>query len=249
MKNVKPSENAQRIIDFLGCRCEYFPPSANDKKLINKYFAVSAKCLQEGCTPVIINPDDVLTDHLTSIVLEGKSPQQFREELLSKSSEGGKQLIEDLIGERNEEMAEDGFSEAEIIGEITGGEAVCSFAGHQNYHDGSITETILAYIPTAKPYEVFAWLPFGGWNDCPDAEDMIKVARYWYEKHSAVPVVISHDTLEFICRSRPHKKEAALALAKEQYALCPDIVDQGIETVGALADTLMQSTVWFFWWD
>lgn len=76
---------------------------------------------------------------------------------------------------------------------------------------------------------------------------MVKVARYWYEKYSAVPAVIGHDTLEFI--AKPVEKNDAMALAMEQYVLCPDIVDQGIGTVGALADTLMQSSVWFFWWD
>ena len=31
----------------------------------------------------------------------------------------------------------------------------------------------------------------------------------------------------------------------------PDVIDQGPEdaTVGALADVLRQSTVWYFWWD
>lgn len=39
--------------------------------------------------------------------------------------------------------------------------------------------------------------------------------------------------------------------AVEQYGFCPDVVDQGPEeaTVGALADVLWQSTVWYFWWD
>ena len=39
--------------------------------------------------------------------------------------------------------------------------------------------------------------------------------------------------------------------AQEQYAFCPDVVDQGGEdaTVGALADTLRQSDKWYFWWD
>ncbi len=44
-------------------------------------------------------------------------------------------------------------------------------------------------------------------------------------------------------------REARGRGAREQYAWCPDIVDQGCESVGVLADTLAQSTVWFFWWD
>ena len=42
-----------------------------------------------------------------------------------------------------------------------------------------------------------------------------------------------------------------MELALQQYAWCPDVVDQGAEdcTVGTLADTLAKSTVWYFWWD
>ena len=43
----------------------------------------------------------------------------------------------------------------------------------------------------------------------------------------------------------------AMELAMEQYAFCPDTVDQGPEdaSIGWLADTLRQSDKWFFWWD
>ena len=43
----------------------------------------------------------------------------------------------------------------------------------------------------------------------------------------------------------------AMELAMEQYAFCPDAVDQGPEdaSIGWLADTLRQSDKWFFWWD
>ena len=40
-----------------------------------------------------------------------------------------------------------------------------------------------------------------------------------------------------------------LDLALEQYAYCNDIVDQGVETVGRLADGLAKSSYWYFWWD
>ena len=44
---------------------------------------------------------------------------------------------------------------------------------------------------------------------------------------------------------------AYMDAAVELYGFCPDVIDQGPEdaTVGALADVLRQSTVWYFWWD
>lgn len=91
-------------------------------------------------------------------------------------------------------------------------------------------------------------MPFGGWNECPPPELMMAAAKRWYERYRAVPALISHDTLEM--SAVPLKDvETALAAAQELFAFCPDCVFQGVGMVGALAHTLMQSTVWFFWWD
>jgi hypothetical protein len=32
-------------------------------------------------------------------------------------------------------------------------------------------------------------------------------------------------------------------------AYCPDIVEQGVESVSALAAHLLDSPLWYFWWD
>ena len=75
-------------------------------------------------------------------------------------------------------------------------------------------------------------------------------AKYWFEQYGAVPAAMSHDELEFLLPA-PVPKEKAMEVALEQYGFCPDIVDQEPEdaTVGALADVLWQSIVWYFWWD
>ena len=109
---------------------------------------------------------------------------------------------------------------------------------------------ILAKIPVRNPWEVFAYLPFGNWNECPDTPQLMAAAKYWFEQYGAVPAAMSHDELEFDLPS-PIPQEKAMELAAEQYGFCPDVIDQGAEdaTVGALADGLRQSTVWYFWWD
>jgi hypothetical protein len=37
--------------------------------------------------------------------------------------------------------------------------------------------------------------------------------------------------------------------ALEQYAYCPDLVDQGTKSLAALAATLQDAGVWYAWWD
>jgi len=275
----KPSKNVMKIMDFLGCDCEYFPRSASNQALIQKYFEVYKEWRKGGDTfPLIIVVDDTLPEWLTDIISEGKAPEQLRKEILSNTSKwrkeiipdgkskeqireearsnacaDGKRIIQELIELRREEIELDdennyfSFTENDVLSESCEGHAVRKFIGFRDYKDNSVMETILAYIPTTKPFEVFAWVPFGGWNECPSAEDMIHISRYWYLKHNAVPAVISHDTLEFFCA--PLDMKSAMETAVEHYAVCPDNVDQGIGTVAALADSLTKSTVWWFWWD
>mgnify|MGYP001163098684 CR=1 FL=1 len=84
---------------------------------------------------------------------------------------------------------------------------------------------ILAKIPVKNPWEIFAYLPFGNWNECPDTPDLMAVAKYWFEQHGAIPAAMSHDELEFLLPA-PVSQEQAMEVATEQYGFCPDIVDQ-----------------------
>ena len=104
---------------------------------------------------------------------------------------------------------------------------------------------ILAKIPVKRPWEVFAYLPFGNWNECPDTLELMAAAKYWFQQYGAVPAAITHDELEFDLPA-PIPKEKAMEAAVEQYGLCPDM-DQNFETLGTLADTLCQSNIWYFW--
>ncbi len=60
---------------------------------------------------------------------------------------------------------------------------------------------------------------------------------------------MSADVIEMRVARPPTTREDAMALANEQYAYCEDIVHQGVESLSNLAATLLNGTVWFFWWD
>lgn len=53
----------------------------------------------------------------------------------------------------------------------------------------------------------------------------------------------------YVVAKPPKTKEAAVALAEEQFVYCPDIVHQGCQTALGLASELMYSPRWYFWWD
>jgi hypothetical protein len=60
---------------------------------------------------------------------------------------------------------------------------------------------------------------------------------------------MEYDTFELHVSRPPSSREAAMELAEEQYGFCSDIVDQGVESLEALAATLFDGHIWFFWWD
>ncbi len=114
---------------------------------------------------------------------------------------------------------------------------------------GLVSEMLLALIPVREPWQVFAWLPFGGWNDCPGAEEMMAVAKYWYEKYGAVPVALNHDELEFLLPHSLNASQAAEA-AEEHVLFCPDLLNpEGGLNEEKLAKILSRSRCWYFWWD
>src|SRR3712207_9258188 len=64
-----------------------------------------------------------------------------------------------------------------------------------------------------------------------EPEEHCTVLRYWEDRYGAEIVGLSHDTFELQVARPPEDREAALELAEEQYAYCPDIVDQGVDTI------------------
>lgn len=47
----------------------------------------------------------------------------------------------------------------------------------------------------------------------------------------------------------PTERAEVEAVARAQYNYCVDIVDQGVETLAALAEEQVHSHRWYFWWD
>jgi hypothetical protein len=104
-------------------------------------------------------------------------------------------------------------------------------------------------FPAENGWEVPAFLMFGGWNECPGPQEHVAVLRSWHARYGAEVVGVTHDIVETWVARPPRTRADALALAREQYLYCPDIVDQGTETLDVLAATLLRGKSWYFWWD
>ena len=255
---LEPSEVADAIMEYLGCECTYFPSMADDDPIMSAYSYAARNSSQKGYIPVLIKPDETLLECLVMnsdpendddcYEFNLKTVAEYRKEMLAASVKDGKEVLEHLTGTRREEAVDDGLNwEEDVLEEMEKGFSNNRFSSYWNSETDMTYPLILAKIPVKNPWEVFSYLPFGGWNECPDTEELMAAAKYWFEKYGAVPAVMTHDELEFNL-PEPAGKEDAMELAIEQYGFCPDM-DQNFEQIGALADTLWQSNVWYFWWD
>ncbi len=245
----KPSVNARKIMDFLGCECEYFPAGKPAQFIHSTYEEAFANKEMGGYTPVIVVVNDILVEQLEMVMerfAPGESVQQYRDKILYGKLPDAQQWFTEMLTEMKENYGEY-WDEITADTGNTGGK-IDRLSGFVDFGTKRASEVIIVKIPTDNPWEVFAWLPFGGWNECPEPEVMISVGKYWYEKFGAVPAVISHDVLEFAAMP-VRDRSAAIGLALEQYAFCNDIIDQGFQELSVLADTLTKSSVWYFWWD
>lgn len=256
---LKPSELAQAIMEYLDCECTYFPSMKDDDPIMSAYSYARRLGVREGFIPMLIKADDETL--LECLVMNAdpehdadcyefdlKTVTEYRKKTLAAPMKDGKAILEELTGQRKEEAEDDDMDwEEEVLGAMEGGYDNCRFSSYWDSETDMTYPLILAKIPVKAPWEIFAWLPFGNWNECPDTPELMAVAKYWFEQYGAVPAVMSHDELEFDLPA-PVPNEKVMEVTVEQYGFCPDM-DQNFEELGALADTLRQSKVWYFWWD
>jgi hypothetical protein len=107
----------------------------------------------------------------------------------------------------------------------------------------------IALVPTVTPWEVPAYLTWGGWNDCPYPDAHMLTWQHWHQVYGAEVVAMTSDIVEMRVGRPPTSTDGALTLAREHYAYAPDIAAQSLGSVEAHAGLLMGQAGWFFWWD
>ena len=255
---LEPSEVADALMEYLDCECTYFPSMADDDPIMSAYSYAKREGIKKGFVPVLIRADDETL--LECLVMNSependdcyefdmKAVEEYRKKLLAAPVKDAKAVLKEMVGQRKEDAADDDMDwDEDVLGAMEGGFENSRFSSYWNDDTEMTYPIILAKIPVKNPWEIFAYLPFGNWNDCPDTPELMAVSKYWFEQYGAVPAVMSHDELELLLPA-PIDKEKAMDVAVEMYGFCPDM-DQNFDEIGALADSLWQSTVWYFWWD
>lgn len=183
------TDECKLIVNFLNCDYEIIENEETGSR-VNKRFN---ELLKEGATsgfyPLIIVPSDPLVEMLEFFTEENgidntpESIAAFRQTTIKAaddvdvSSWFSLKLVgyDGMLGE---------FESVQPRNELG-----CFMSG-----DGP--EIIIAKIPVKNPWELAAWIPMGGFNDCPTVEEQIAVFQYWYEKYFAIPAVVTFDMWE-----------------------------------------------------
>jgi len=265
-----PTNECKSIVEYLDCSCELFAPTIDDDNIIFAYEKACKEGAQQGYTPMLIVVDDILLEAITLAIDEDSDMDFDMEKIRKYRKETIAKIAEIDVSKLLTPNQEDVDITPELIGKINieKGEVLDRFSGIWDYGNtgtGILSkysythEIILAKLPTLNSWEAAIYIPMGGFNDCPLPEDQAAVMKYWYEKHGAIPAMVSHDTWEFAATPILQTEEISetdeemlMALAIEQFAFCLDRIDQyGSENyvLGNLASSLAVSTKWFFWWD
>jgi len=179
--------------------------------------------------------------------------------------------------ERIQEGMEDGLEPAEVIASSREIDALAWFAenGADDEEDADVSfddapgyaddmgivthrdvlnnqpfpKVLIGLFDVAASWEVFAHLHWGAWNACPSPAEHCALHRYWAAEYGAEVVTVTGDVVQCRVSRLPATDGQALRLARQQYAYCADIVEQGIGTVDSLAESLRAGRTWYFWWD
>jgi len=119
------------------------------------------------------------------------------------------------------------------------------FRAEQHFGIGRRSDRV-ALFPRGDRYEILRLMGTNGWNYNIGPDSVIAWLRALERDHPFFITGMGFDWVEG--RFRTPIRDAD-ALARRFYAFCPDIVDQGTETVAALARELVESQRLYCWWD
>jgi len=99
---------------------------------------------------------------------------------------------------------------------------------------------------TSDPYQLMEYAETNGINYDVETKDIIERYKKWDKEFGVKPIGIGFDfcECEILNRDIDYKK-----LADEVYEFCPDVVEQGTETVEALEEEIKRSGTIYLWWD
>ena len=118
----------------------------------------------------------------------------------------------------------------------------------------SMDEPFLPFVairlfPTVVPWEVFAYRPFGGWNDAPWPDEVLTMFSHWHEQYGTEVVAIGDDFLEAFTPRPPRTLREAARLKEELGCFGEESPLFRAPRDADPCEYLARQHWWYFWWD
>jgi Domain of unknown function (DUF4253) len=104
----------------------------------------------------------------------------------------------------------------------------------------------IAILPAGEKFAFVKLRGTNGWNYELSPAQIIARLEEWDKRFGLTVVGAGFDWVEVALLRQP---EDLNAFAREVYTFCPDILDQGTETVERLASEIKDTNSVFLWWD
>ena len=117
------------------------------------------------------------------------------------------------------------------------------FRSDKNY---GLSADAIAVLRAGDQFAALRTMGTNGWNYDLSPEKVLSKVREWDRVYGLDIVGAGNDWVEAEFKRRPRNMRA---FAEEVYKFCPDVVDQGTETVSRLAAEMTSGNSVFLWWD
>lgn len=234
--NIPPLPSIERF--FQGCKVTHVDVPLTDIRQL--WLDAYEKGKHQGFCPVLLAVDGCFYDSIddSSEWFDETKLQEWQSKVLNSNINDGTSILH----ERMEQIMEE-YNDAEWKNDVVGTDENIEPINDFEIEEG--TNLYLVEVPVKEPWKVFAYIPIGGWNECPKAEEHMAIAKHWYEKYGASVAYISNDVIEYYL-PQPVTGDTML-LAEEHLGYSVDIL-QG-NNLASLAQLLKKSSIWYFWWD
>ncbi len=120
-----------------------------------------------------------------------------------------------------------------------------AFISERNYGIKGAPDNV-SLLKASDPYDMLRTMGTNGWNYDISPDMVIAHLKKWDAEFGLVLSGVGFDWVEAQFKRQPANM---LEYAKEVYAFCPDVVEQGTETVENLAKEMKRTNTLFLWWD
>ena len=242
------------LIEYADCQYKLIPTGTNINELNRKYIYSLNYANEWGFSTVILPVLDELANRLcfdqSGNLIEMDRLRDMRRDAMARLAViSGTDDINEIYRQKTDVIANKGISIDRFEQSDDQGTAINCFSTFVK-KGVTVCDVLIAMVPSADPWNVFAWFPVGGFDGMPTNDKLTAASKHWYQLCGAVPAVISYNTIEYFVPNGKPTYDAALQIAREQFAVCHERVLRltRSHSLGELVNTLMKSCVWYLGW-